>query len=149
MKLLKWLSVADRFSKIYLDEQLAPFGLNSSQHMYLLKICHHPGILQDALVNSFYVHPSNVVRTVAALEKSGFLTRVPYEKDKRTWRLFPTQKALNIADNVQTACEKAEEILVTGLDDVQCSAFESTLLHIGKQIAEHTGTTRVGDEFDE
>lgn len=33
MKILKWLSVADRFYKIYLDEQLAPFGINSSQHI--------------------------------------------------------------------------------------------------------------------
>ena len=38
MKLLKWLSVADRFAKSYLDDQLAPLGINSSQHMYLLKI---------------------------------------------------------------------------------------------------------------
>ena len=34
MKILKWLSVADRFYKIYLDKQLAPFGINSSQHMF-------------------------------------------------------------------------------------------------------------------
>ncbi len=26
MKLLKWLSVADRFAKSYLDERLAPLG---------------------------------------------------------------------------------------------------------------------------
>lgn len=48
MKLLKWLSVADRFTKIYLDNQLAPLGINSSQHMYLLKVCNQPGILQDS-----------------------------------------------------------------------------------------------------
>ena len=39
MKLLKWLSVADRFTKAYLDQRLEPLGINSSQHMYLLKIC--------------------------------------------------------------------------------------------------------------
>ena len=50
MKLLKWLSVADRFAKSYLDERLAPLGLNSSQHMYLLKVCDQPGISQDSLL---------------------------------------------------------------------------------------------------
>ena len=64
MKLLKWISVADRFTKVYLDNQFAPLGINSSQHMYLLKICENPGILQDSLLESFYVHPSNVVRSV-------------------------------------------------------------------------------------
>ena len=39
MRLLKWLSVTDRFYKIYLDKQLAPFGLNNSQYMFLIKIC--------------------------------------------------------------------------------------------------------------
>ena len=77
MKSLKWLSVADRFTKSYMDERLAHLGINSSQHMYLLKICENPGILQDSLLESFYVHPSNVVRTVLALEKKGFLTRTP------------------------------------------------------------------------
>ena len=69
MKLLKWLSVTDRFYKIYLDKQLAPFGINNSQYMFLIKICRSPGILQDSLMDMFYVHPSNIVRTVAALEK--------------------------------------------------------------------------------
>ena len=75
MKLLKWLSVADRFTKAYLDQRLEPLGINSSQHMYLLKICGNPGISQDSLLETFYVHPSNIVRTVAALERKGFLTR--------------------------------------------------------------------------
>ena len=64
MKLLKWLSVTDRFYKIYLDKQLAPFGINNSQYMFLIKICRSPGILQDSLMDMFYVHPSNIVRTV-------------------------------------------------------------------------------------
>ena len=56
MKLLKWLSVTDRFYKIYLDKQLAPYGINNSQYMFLIKICRSPGILQDSLLNMFYVH---------------------------------------------------------------------------------------------
>lgn len=106
MRLLKWLSVTDRFYKIYLDKQLAPFGINNSQYMFLIKICHSPGILQDSLLDMFYVHPSNVVRTVAALEKQGMITRSPHDKDKRTCKLYPTEKALSIIDEIQTICER-------------------------------------------
>ena len=81
MQLLKWLSVTDRFYKIYLDKQLAPYGINNSQYMFLIKICRSPGILQDSLLNMFYVHPSNIVRTVATLEKQGMITRSPNDKD--------------------------------------------------------------------
>lgn len=47
MELIKWLSVADRHAKMYLDHQLSPFHLNSSHHMYVVKICENPGITQD------------------------------------------------------------------------------------------------------
>lgn len=85
MKLLKWLSVADRFAKAYLDERLVPLGINSSQHMYLLKVCEHPGISQDALLNSVYVHSSNVVRMVASLEKKGGLSG----RESAVWAMPP------------------------------------------------------------
>lgn len=52
MKLLKWLSAADRFAESYLDDRFALLGINCSQHMYLLKICDQPGILQDSFLNS-------------------------------------------------------------------------------------------------
>lgn len=68
----------------------------------LIKICHSPGILQDALMDIFYVHPSNIVRTVAALEKQGMITRSPHDKDKRTCKPYPTERALSVIDKVQT-----------------------------------------------
>ena len=84
MKLLKWLSVTDRFYKIYLDKQLAPFGINNSQYMFLIKICRSPGILQDSLMDMFYVHPSNIVRAVAALEKQGVTEELKMQ-DQMEW----------------------------------------------------------------
>lgn len=149
MKLLKWLSVADRFAKIYLDNQLAPLGINSSQHMYLLKVCDQPGILQDSFINSFYVHPSNIVRTIATLEKKDFLIRVPYDKDKRTWQLYPTEKALAAAEEIRRACDKTEAVLLEGLSDDRKNEFTNMLFNVGKQIAEELNIERTGDEFDE
>ena len=73
----------------------APFGINNSQYMFLIKICHSPGILQDS------------VRTLAALEMQGMITRSPHDKDKRTCKLYPTERALSIIDEVQAVCEKA------------------------------------------
>lgn len=149
MKVLKWLSVADRFAKAYLDNRLAPLGINSSQHMYLLRICDHPGISQDSLIDSFYIHPSNIVRMVAALEKKGLLTRIPCEQDKRTWRLYPTQRALSIADQVRVACEETEAILLEGMDIKEQTDFQNALLRMGKRIAGELRVERKEDGFDE
>ena len=117
--------------------------------MYLLKICENPGILQDSLLESFYVHPSNVVRTVLALEKKGFLTRTLYEKDKRTCRLYPTEKALAIAGQVQEICDRTESMLMEEIGEEEQKIFADVLIRAGKQIAGKLDVERRGDEFDE
>ncbi|MCI8296308.1 MAG: MarR family transcriptional regulator [Lachnospiraceae bacterium] len=149
MKLLKWLSVTDRFYKIYLDKQLAPFGINSSQHMFLIKICQSPGILQDSLMDMFYVHPSNIVRTVAALEKQGMITRSPHVKDKRTCELYPTKRALSVVDQVQTVCEKTEALLLQGISGSDRDLFLDLLMRAGKNITSELHIERKGEEFDD
>lgn len=148
MKLLKWLSVADRFTKIDLDEKLAPYGINSSQHMYLLKVCDQPGISQDSLLDTVYVHPSNVVRMVAALEKKGLLTRTPCEQDKRTWQLYPTERALAMAEQIRAVCSETESALLDGLSPEDQAAFLDLLERAGKNMALKQGVVRSEDEFD-
>lgn len=149
MKLLKWLAIADRFTKAYLDERLAPLGINSSQHIYLLKLCERPGITQDALLESVYVHPSNVVRTVALLEKKGLLTREPCEHDKRTWQLYPTERAQAIYAQIRAACDETEAALLECVSaQAQCD-FKKALLEAGMGMALRQGIRRTEDEYDD
>ncbi len=137
MKILKWLSVADRFYKIYLDKQLAPLGVNSSQYMFLIKICNSPGILQDSLMDMFYVYPSNIVRTIAALEKQGMITRSPHEQDKRTWKLYPTDRALSILDEIQTICNHTQDLLLQGFSETEKNLFADLLMRAGKILQQN------------
>ena len=124
MKILKWLSVADRFYKIYLDKQLAPFGVNSSQHMILIKICDSPGILQDSLMDIFYIHPSNIVRTVIALEKQGI-------------------------EEIRTVCERTESLLLQGIDGTEKELFIDLLMRAGKNITAELHIERKEEDFDD
>ena len=148
MKILKWLSVADRFYKIYLDKQLAPFGINSSQHMFLLKVCDSPGILQDALMDIFYVHPSNIVRTILALEKQGMIVRTPNNQDKRTWKLYPTARALSAYREVKAICDRTEAVLLKGMGEGDEALFADLLMRAGKNIAAELHVERKEEEFD-
>ncbi|MCI8357214.1 MAG: MarR family transcriptional regulator [Lachnospiraceae bacterium] len=149
MKILKWLSVADRFYKIYLDKQLAPFGINSSQHMFLIKICDSPGVLQDSLMDIFYVHPSNIVRTIAALEKQGLITRVPNDQDKRTWKLYPTDRALSVLEEIRAVCAKTEALLLQGISETEKDLLTDLLMRAGKNITAELHIERKEEEFDD
>lgn len=149
MKLLKWLSVADRFYKIYLDKQLASFGINSSQYMFLIKICDCPGILQDSLMDMFYVHPSNIVRTIAALEKQGMITRSLNVQDKRTWKLYPTDRALSVLEEIRTVCKNTENLLLQGLSEAEKNLFVELLMKAGKNITTELHIERKEEEFND
>lgn len=149
MKILKWLSVADRFYKIYLDRQLAPFGINSSQHMFLIKICDSPGILQDSMLDMFYVHPSNIVRTIAALEKQGMITRSPNDQDKRTWKLYPTDRALSVIEEIRKVCEDTEALLLQGFGEGEKESFTDMLMQAGRNITAELHIERKEDEFND
>ena len=102
--------------------------------MFLIKICRSPGILQDSLMDMFYVHPSNIVRTVAALEKQGMIMRSPNDKDKRTCKLYPTERALSVIDEVQTVCEKTEALLLQGFRESDKNLFIDLLIQAGENI---------------
>lgn len=91
-ELIKWISIADRHSKIYLDKKLKEIDLNSSQHFYIIKIFENPGITQDKLMDSIHLNPSNITRALCQLEKLKFIERVPKKEDKRTYHLYLTDK---------------------------------------------------------
>ena len=107
--LLKWLSVGDRHARALLDRELAPLGLSSSQYMYVLRVCAYPGVTQDTFLRFFLIHPSNVTRALAALEKAGFVRREENAADKRTSRLFPTRRAVQAAGRIRAAAARWQE----------------------------------------
>ncbi|MFR7478660.1 MAG: MarR family winged helix-turn-helix transcriptional regulator [Acutalibacteraceae bacterium] len=148
MKLIKWLSVSDRYAKAYLDEKLAPLGLTSSQHMYVLKICRTPGLTQEALLDRLYIHPSNVTRTITLLERSGFLTRQPCDHDRRTYRLYPTEKAQKAVPAIEKACRDTEDALLKALPGEDRAALAPMLQLTGRHMAALCGMQKQEDEFD-
>lgn len=95
----------------------------------------------------FYIHPSNIVRTIAALEKQGMLTRSPYDKDKRTWKLYPTDRALSAISEIRAVCEKTEELLLQGINETDKNLFTGFLMQAGKNITAELGIERKEEEF--
>lgn len=103
----------------------------------------------NSLMDMFYVHPSNIVRTVAALEKQGMIMRSPNDKDKRTCKLYPTERALSVIDEVQTVCEKTEALLLQGFRESDKNLFIDLLIQAGENITAELRIERKGDEFND
>lgn len=85
----------------YRTDRLAPMGLKACHASYLSAICSCPGISQEKLAGRICINKSNVARQAAVLEEDGFITRQPSPVDKRVLQLYPTQKALDIMDDIR------------------------------------------------
>lgn len=133
MHFIKWVSIAFRHTKMYLDKQLAPLGVNSSQHMYIIRINEEPGVTQDQFVNGFYIHPSNVTRSLMALEKGGFVRREANEGDRRTFRLYPTEKAKNICRQIKTIGDAWQEAVLADFSPEDRQKFLDMLRQAGEK----------------
>ena len=133
MSLIRWLSVAGRHTRMYLDQRFAPLGINSSQHMYIIKICENPGISQEQFLDLFYLHPSNITRALGGLIKSGFLTKEASPQDKRTYCLYPTQKAYDIYDQILSILDETQKILCSPLSQDEQEQFLEMIQEVALQ----------------
>lgn len=136
MELFKWLTICDRYSRMYLDKELADLQLNSGQHFYILKICDEPGITQDRLITLVHVNPSNVTRALAYLEKEGFIEKRHNKKDRRTYHLFPTEKSKRVYSKIKIVKKSWEMAFLQVLSSTEKDEIESLLKKVGQHAVE-------------
>ncbi len=56
------------------------------------------------------------------------LTRSPHDKDKRICKLYPTDRALLVNNEVQLVCEKTEALLFQGITKTDQELFMNLLV---------------------
>lgn len=112
---IKWINICARHTAVHMDRMLAPYGLNASQYMYLVRVCEEPGLTQDRFLQQFYLNPSNVTRAVLTLEKQGFLERRCNPRDRRTFCLYPTPKALEVCPEILRLRREWQDTLLAGV----------------------------------
>ncbi len=130
--LYKWIAIADRHSKIHLDRMFKALGINSSHHMFIIKICENEGIAQDRLPGIAHIDKSNVTRALRYLEKHGFITRRPKDGDRRAAVLFPTDKGRAAYDGVIAIENAWVETITAGLAEDE----KQRLLRDMRRVAE-------------
>lgn len=129
--LIKWISIAARYGRMYLDREFDQYGINSSQHMLIKKLCKKQGMKQEELYSSVYVNKSNIARALKQLEEGGFVTRRKDEQDKRVIRVYPTEKARELYPKIVEIQAKWEAELKSMLSQEDLAQFGSTMKQIG------------------
>ena len=137
----KWITLANRHYYLHLNRALAPFGLNSSQYLFIINLCRDPGITQDKLPDRICVNKSNVARTLAQLEKKGLIRRQVNPGDKRTAAVFPTKRARELYPLIMEVIAAWDEAATSTLSPQEKQNLLELMQRVAGQAVAMRGAT--------
>ncbi|QMU08680.1 MarR family winged helix-turn-helix transcriptional regulator [Levilactobacillus suantsaii] len=128
---LKWLSIANRYTRIALDRRLQPYRLNASMYYYILRLHEQPRLTQDKLISLTYLNPSNVTRAVNQLVNLGYVRKRQSKRDKRVYELSLTRKGERLYPEIVKLRQSVADDL---LSDVPVAQHDELVARI-RQLA--------------
>lgn len=130
---MKYVGEIWRCAALYRTEQYEKLGIGCYQDQYLVKICEQPGISQEEIAESLFVHKSNVARQVATLEEKGFVERRPDAADKRILRAYPTEKAQAVAEDIRRIRGEWTRRLLEGMSEEEKAAASQLMCRLAER----------------
>lgn len=82
------------------DIKYKNINLQKSQFIFLIRVCENPGINQRDLSKLLKVDKTTTAKAIQKLINIGYIERKEDPSDKRMWRLYPLQKALEAYDYI-------------------------------------------------
>lgn len=131
-----------RCGNLYRTAKLEKLGLGSYQDSYIVNVCLNPGITQDGLCKLIFVHKSNVARQLCALEEKGFVERRTDSEDKRVTRVYPTQKAIDVFDEVRAVQKEWNLLILSCVSEEERTVLEQLL----KRVADKAQDVATGEQ---
>ncbi|VBB09012.1 Hypothetical protein LUCI_4298 [Lucifera butyrica] len=113
----KWISVLYRQSQIYMNNELRPYGLNSSEYVYLINLAQYEGVNQKYLSDMLIIDDALTTRVMKSLERKGYLIRKKSLEDKRSYNVSLTEKGKEIQPIIMEKLHYWTEILSKGLNE--------------------------------
>lgn len=127
-------NAVDRYLRRYRREYMAPLGLKGIHARLFMAICRTPGCSQDQLAKRMWFDKSTIARQMELLEKKGYITRQPSEKDKRVLCVYPTEQMLTVQQDLKISMEQWEETLLQDLTEEEKTQLNGLLARIRERV---------------
>lgn len=121
---MKSFSIIHRFSVMYHIKALKEYHLHGHQMGYILHVCQHPGISQEKLASYLGLNKGSVAKGLRPLIAEGYIQRRQNQKDRRAYRLFPTEKAQALLVKCDQIVEQFNDILTASMSNEEKQTFQ-------------------------
>ena len=123
----KAISILYRKSHIWLNNSCASYDLTAAQAAIILIVCDFEMLTQDEITKRLGIDKSVIAKTVAKMERQGFLIRSTNKKDKRTYDISPTEKAWQAYPFVKEQIDISFKRMTQKMSDKEREEFKRLL----------------------
>jgi len=132
----KFVSFLYRYCQMYLDKELKPYNIGPGQFYLLMPLFKKDGVNQESLGLSINLDRANVTRAIQKLVKEGYVYRQRDDEDKRSHRIFLTEKGRAIEPGLKKIALEWENILLSSFDSDQrqtiVNSFEDMIQNVSR-----------------
>ncbi|MCM3537869.1 MarR family winged helix-turn-helix transcriptional regulator [Priestia endophytica] len=109
-------------------------NLTKGQYLYLVRICEHPGIIQEKLAEMIKVDRTTAARSIKKLETEGFIEKKDDHHNKKIKKLFPTEKGKEVYPFLRREGDHSEKVALTGFSEQERKKVFQLVQRIRKNI---------------
>lgn len=125
------LSRLPRLWRAILDERLAPLDLTQTRWVTLYHLWQMgDGQPQCDLARAIGVEAPSLVRTLDQLSDQGLIERRPCPNDRRTKRVYLTQRAMPLLERIVAIADQARAEILDGISPQEIDLLEDLLNRI-------------------
>lgn len=108
--------------------------LTKGQYLYLVRVCEHPGIIQEKLAEMLKVDRTTAARAVQKLELQGFVTRRGDADNKKIKRIYPTERGEQAYPFLKREGEHSCAVALSGIADEEAERLLALLKQVRRNI---------------
>ncbi|MGL5753575.1 MAG: MarR family winged helix-turn-helix transcriptional regulator, partial [Paraclostridium sp.] len=105
------------YAKKFLEEEYKKYNIGSGQYQFLIYLYYKDGVSHDELTERLSVDKVVTTRSIAKLEEEGYIRRELKSDDKRKYKIYLTEKAMNLKSDIFKISDKLEGKFTENLSD--------------------------------
>ena len=135
--------------------RLQEFGLYHAQGMILFHLWREDGVAQNVLAQALNITPPTATNTLQRMERNGWVRRRRDKTDQRIVRVYLTEKAGALHEEVRNTFRELDQELTAVLSENERNILVASLLkvrhHLAIQVPDRSGPGQPssGDEGKE
>lgn len=108
--------------------------LTKGQYLYLVRICEHPGIIQEKLAEMIKVDRTTAARAIKKLEIQGFIEKKEDKQNKKIKKLYPTLKGEQTYPFLKREGDYSNKVALNGFSGEEIETIYQMLQRVRKNI---------------